>query len=104
MGWVRSQFEDNYREALLDPPPRGKLEEYARRILTETSRNQSDDDVDDELHVAREAMSAAAAVLLEFAARGRPRKPRYAAAAPKPSYISIRNRTSEIRARYGSQS
>jgi len=105
-GWVRGQFEANYAAASLEAPPRGKLEDYAHRILDETSRYGSDV-VDDEVQTARSAMAAAAAALLEFAGRGRPRKSRYAspaAPAPKPSSISIRNRTAAIRARYGRQS
>ena len=99
MGWVRSQFEANHEAARLEAPPRGKLEEYARRILSETERHQLDDD--DELQTARDAMAAAAVALLEFAGRGRPRKARYASSAPKPSRTSVRDRTAAIRARYG---
>jgi hypothetical protein len=99
MSWVRGQFESHYEAARLDAPPRGKLEEYSRHVLAESARYQSDDDA--EFLAAREAMATAAAVLLEFAGRGRPRKPRYASPAPRPSSTSVHNRTAEIRARYG---
>jgi len=100
-GWVRSQFEHHHAAAGLDAPPlRGGLEEYSRYVLTETGRRQIDGDI--EGVAAREAMCAAAAALLEYASRGRPRRARYAPAAsvPKPSTTSIRNRTIAIRDRY----
>jgi hypothetical protein len=98
-GWVRRQFEDNYLAARLDlPPPLGKLEEYSSYVLAETSRHDSEDNV--EVQAAREAMATAAAALLEYAGRGPRRRPRYASAASKPSINSIRNRTAEVRARY----
>lgn len=101
-GWVRGQFEDNYIAAHLDAPPNGKLEAYAQYVLTQSARHQSEDD--DVIQSAREAMFTAAVALLEFAGRGRPRKPRYASSAPKASTSSIRNRTAAIRARYGGRS
>lgn len=96
-GWVRSQFEANHAAAELDAPPSGNLEEYSRYVLAETGRRQIDGGAD--VMAAREAMSSAAAALLEYASRGRPRRARYAPV-PKPSTTSIRNRTIAIRDRY----
>jgi hypothetical protein len=100
-GWVRAQFETFFHAAELDAPPSGKLEEYSHYVLAETARHQTDEDA--EVKAARDAMSSAAASLLEYASRDRPRRSRYAPAssAPKPSTTSVRNRTIAIRSRYG---